>query len=67
MAFAPLRTFQSVVISAPWFSQGERYALYLGGAVNGTDADGLYEDGTYSGGTLQDAFTLSSVTTGVVL
>jgi hypothetical protein len=61
--FAPVREYQSIVISSPELKKGESYTLYSGGSSTGTAADGLYKDGKYSNGTKIVAFTISNSVT----
>ncbi|MCB9151446.1 MAG: carbohydrate-binding domain-containing protein [Caldilineaceae bacterium] len=63
LTFAPLREYQSVVLSSPALQSGETYTVYVGGSASGTENNGLYTDGTYSGGTAVESFTISSVVT----
>lgn len=64
-SFAPAKSYQSVVFSSPELITGESYNLYLGGSSTGTPVNGLYEDGTYTSGTLVSTFTVSAVVTTV--
>ena len=43
------RGYQGAVISSPEFRIGETYNVYVGGDVNGTDIDGLYDITTVTG------------------
>ena len=65
VTFAPLRNYQSVILSSPDFVTGNTYTIYTGGTCTGTETDGLYIGGTYSGGTTYTTFTISSVITTV--
>jgi len=50
------RGYQGAVISCPQFAVGETYQVYIGGDVEGTETDGLYDAATvtgFSGGVLQ--------------
>ena len=50
------RGYQGAVISCPQFQVGETYQVYIGGDVEGTETDGLYDASTvtgFSGGVLQ--------------
>jgi hypothetical protein len=58
--FAPVREYQSIVISSPELKKGESYTLYSGGSSTGTSADGLYKGGKYANGTKIVAFTISN-------
>jgi len=63
MAFEAGKTFQSLIVSAPWLSIGEAVGLYRGGTVSGSATDGLFDGGTVSGATYLETVTLSSVVT----
>lgn len=63
--FAPSKSFQSLVISAPGLTRGNSYTLYGGGSVTGDAVDGVYESGRFTPGTSKLTFTQSSVTTRV--
>ncbi len=50
------RGYQGAVISCPQFQDGDTYQAYIGGDVEGTETDGLYDVSTvtgFSGGVLQ--------------
>ena len=66
LAVAPGKTFQSVVVSAPWLSPGDAASLYRGGTVTGS-TDALSDGGTLDGSTLLETVTLSSAITSVTL
>lgn len=63
LTFAPLKDYQSVVISSPELKDGGSYTLYSGGTSSGSEANGLYTDGEYTGGTKVVAFGISSSVT----
>lgn len=63
LTFAPNKPYQSVAFSSPALAQGVTYSLYLGGSSTGAETDGLYQGGTYSGGTEYTSFTLSGIVT----
>ncbi|UBM57408.1 carbohydrate-binding domain-containing protein [Marinilongibacter aquaticus] len=63
ITFQSLKNFQSIVVSSPTFTNGGSYKLYLGGTSSGNSSDGLFLDGSYSGGTEYKSFTISSVST----
>ena len=50
VTFAPIKAYQSVVISSPELTMGSTYAVYFGGQSTGDVTDGLYSGGTYSDG-----------------
>ncbi|MHC1681512.1 MAG: carbohydrate-binding domain-containing protein [Clostridiaceae bacterium] len=63
VTFAPVREYQSVVISSPELKKGESYTLYSGGSSTGTVTDGFYKDGKYENGTKVVSFTISNSVT----
>lgn len=63
LTFSPAKGFQSLVVSSPSLVQGSSYALYLGGSATGTATNGLYENGTYTAGTLSTSFAVSGAVT----
>ena len=65
LSVAPSKTFQSLVVSAPWLSTGEAVGLYRGGTVSGGPTGGLFDSGTLTGATLLETVSLSSVITAV--
>ncbi|CAG7647180.1 hypothetical protein PAESOLCIP111_05331 [Paenibacillus solanacearum] len=62
-AFAPAKSFSSIVISSPELKAGTEYAIFTGGKSDGTATGGLYEGGATSGGTKIVAFTLGDKVT----
>lgn len=65
VAFAPAKTYSSIIISSADIKQGETYNVYYGGSCSGTPKDGLYSDGEYSGGELLGTVTAESTITTV--
>lgn len=63
IAFEAGKTFQSLIVSAPWFVTGETVSLHRGGTVSGSATDGLFDGGTVSGATYLRTVTLSSTVT----
>lgn len=61
--FAPVKPFQTVVISSPELKKDGSYTLYTGGTSTGTVADGFYSGGDNQGGTKVVSFTVSNVIT----
>ncbi|OAS16689.1 carbohydrate-binding domain-containing protein [Paenibacillus oryzisoli] len=51
ITFAPAKNYQSVFISSPNLKQDTSYTLSSGGTSTGRAAKGLFEGGTYQGGT----------------
>ena len=65
VTFAPAKNYQNVIICSPDISAGGTYSVYSGGSVNVNAVDGLYLEGTYSGGTQVVSFTVSGIITNV--
>ena len=63
LTFAPAKEFQSIAFSSADLAAGATYDVYLGGSSSGTVTNGLFEGGSYSGGTLFTSLTLSNVVT----
>ncbi|MDF2545119.1 MAG: dockerin type 1 [Anaerosolibacter sp.] len=61
--FAPKKDYQTVVISAPELEKDASYTLYTGGTSTGSEADGLYADGEYQGGTKIVEFAMTNSVT----
>ena len=59
LSFAPSKTYQSVIISSPLLEEGKTYSFSYGGSMSGDATDGLYQAGTYTGGTKVTDFTIS--------
>uniref|UniRef100_UPI00356474A9 carbohydrate-binding domain-containing protein n=1 Tax=Seonamhaeicola sp. TaxID=1912245 RepID=UPI00356474A9 len=64
LTFKPAKKYKSVVFSSSSLGTGT-YNIYLGGSSTGTETNGLYENETYTPGTLYKSFTISSKTTTV--
>lgn len=65
MTFAPVKDYQTVVISSPDLAKDGSYVISSGGTSTGQAVDGLYTGGTYSGGTQIVAFQSTSNVTWV--
>ena len=50
ITYAPSKSSQVIMISSPEFKTGETYTISTGGTSTGTEIDGLYKGGSYSGG-----------------
>lgn len=61
LTFAPARTYYSIVFSSQELKNGSSYKIYIGGSSTGTPVNGLYTDGTYSGGTLRKTVTITTM------
>ncbi len=48
-----VRSYQGAVVSCPQFQVGETYHVYVGGDVEGTEVNGLYDPATVTGFTEQ--------------
>ncbi len=59
--FVPVKDYQTIVISSPELEKGTTYDIYYGGGSTGTEKDGLWTGGSYSGGTKYESFTVSDV------
>lgn len=57
--FAPEKNYKMIIFSSPDLKSGTTYSLYSGGKCTSTPIDGLYTDGTYSGGSKIASFTPS--------
>ncbi|WP_338589281.1 carbohydrate-binding domain-containing protein [Paenibacillus sp. Y5S-9] len=65
LTFAPAKDYQTVVVSSPDLAKDGSYVIYSGGTSTGKAVDGLYTDGTYSGGTQVVTFQSTSNVTWV--
>lgn len=63
LTFIPTKTYQSVVLCSPALKNGSTYIVYSGGSSTGKVTDGLYSGGTYTAGTQNTSFTISSMVT----
>jgi hypothetical protein len=63
LTFAPEKAYQSIIVSSSGLKLGSSYTIYTGGASTGTEINGLYSGGSYSGGTRYDTFTISGMVT----
>lgn len=64
VTFKPAKRFQSLAFSSKDLANGS-YDVYIGGSSTGTEKDGIFSTGTYSGGTKNTSFTVSGVVTKV--
>lgn len=65
LSFVPTKEYQTVVLCSPEIKSDSAYDVYYEGSSTGTNKDGLYSGGTYTGGTKFDSFTVSSIVTNV--
>lgn len=63
--FAPAKSFQSLVVSAPGITMGTAYTLYAGGTATSNPTDGVYESGQFTPGTAKLTYTQSARVTRV--
>ena len=63
LTFSPSKSYQSIVFSSPDLEKGTTYEIYLGGSSSGSEVDGLYQGGNYTGGTQLTSLTISSPVT----
>ena len=63
ITYSPSKKFSSIVVSTKDIKLNESYNITIGGEATGTVKNGLYVDGTYSGGNLYQTYTQSSVAT----
>ncbi|WP_160724527.1 carbohydrate-binding domain-containing protein [Bacillus sp. USDA818B3_A] len=61
--FAPEKDYQTVTISSPKLEKGGSYTLYSSGSSTGSEANGYYTDGDYTGGTKVVDFKISDTVT----
>ncbi|MDQ0231842.1 carbohydrate-binding domain-containing protein [Metabacillus malikii] len=61
--FAPVKEYQSVIISSPKLASDTSYTLYSGGTAKGTGTNGLYTNGMDQAGTKVVDFTISNTVT----
>ncbi len=58
VTFAPSKKYQSVAFSANSLKAGVSFEVYYGGNSTGLETDGLYEGGSYTGGTNYGSFSI---------
>ena len=63
LSFVPVNSYQYVAVSSPELQTNGTYNIYVGGSSTGSAVDGLYENGSYSAGTLVSSVTISSTVT----
>ncbi|TDL71221.1 carbohydrate-binding domain-containing protein [Rhodococcus qingshengii] len=61
--FAPEKDYQAVFISSPKLEKDGTYTLYSDGKATGSEANGFYKDGDYSGGTKVVEFKIADSVT----
>jgi hypothetical protein len=65
VTFKPVRSYYSMIFASPDLKSGSTYYIYTGGSSTGTETNGLYIDGTYSGVTQKKSFTIYNKVTSV--
>lgn len=65
LTFAPSKKYQLVVIATKKIESKKTYNIYSGGSYNGTNTDGYYQNGTYSGANKIYSVTINSIVTSV--
>jgi hypothetical protein len=65
LSFIPTKEYQSVVLCSPELKKDSTYNIYYEGSSNGTVKDGLYSDGSFTGGTKFESFKISDILTSV--
>lgn len=63
LAYKPVKEYQSIAFSSPELKTGTTYTVYSGGSVDSSETDGVYDNGSYSSGTVVGEFTVSSTLT----
>lgn len=63
VTFAPEKDYQTVFISSPKLEKDGKYTLYANGSSTGSEENGYYTDGKYSGGTKVVEFTIADSVT----
>lgn len=61
--FAPVKDYQSIVISSPLLSKDETYTIYSGGSAAGVEKDGLYSETDVTADTELISFTIHDMVT----
>lgn len=59
VTFSPERKYQSMIFSSEKLTQGKTFRIYVTGSHDGTQQNGLFEEGAYSPGMLLGSFTVS--------
>lgn len=58
--YSSSKKYQNIVISIPDLKKGETYTIYKGGSTNSVEDSGLYETGSYTGGSKYEEFTIEN-------
>lgn len=58
--YSSSKKYQNIVISIPDLKKGETYIIYKGGSTNSIENNGLYEVGSYVGGSNYSKFTIEN-------
>ena len=59
--FRPARAYSAILFSSSSLTSGTAYRVITGGSCTGTERDGLYTGGAFSGGTVRASFTSSGM------
>jgi len=63
LTFVPTRAYQTLVFSSPDLQRGATYVVCSGGSATGSQVDGVYYDGEYTGGEEFTRLTIADVVT----
>lgn len=63
LSYVPTKEYKSIAFSSVKLKNNTSYSLYYGGSNSEDEKDGLYSLGTYTAGTLNSTFTISSMIT----
>jgi len=63
LTISPMKAYQSIVFSSLELTDGLTVDVYSDGNSDGNVVGGLYTDGTYTPGTLENSFTISNTIT----
>lgn len=63
LSYVPTKEYKSIAFSSVKLRNNTSYSLYYGGSDSSDEKDGLYNLGTYTKGTLNSTFTISSMIT----
>ena len=59
--FAPALNYRCLLYSSDALAEDVSYDVYSGGSATGDNGDGIFETGSYTGGTLVDSITTDSI------
>ncbi len=61
ITYKPSKKYECVLVSSPNLEKGKEYTVSVGGSCTGDSTDGLFAGGEYTGGTVKQTYTHSSV------